>query len=102
MSRDADDAALVRERLVAHAFDLGDVDFIADLPQKHRSDAPAEQANVAGRTLRTIIEAAQSEVLLQTPYLVLSDEAQEMFRALQERQAPPRVVVSTNLSLIHI
>ena len=96
MSRDADDAALVRERLVAHAFDLGDVDFIADLPQKHRSDAPAEQANVAGRTLRTIIEAAQSEVLLQTPYLVLSDEAQEMFRALQEREKPPRVVVSTN------
>ena len=96
MSRDADDAALVRERLVAPAFAVGDVDFIADLPQKHRSDAPAEQANVAGRTLRTIIEAAQSEVLLQTPYLVLSDEAQEMFRALQEREKPPRVVVSTN------
>jgi phosphatidylserine/phosphatidylglycerophosphate/cardiolipin synthase-like enzyme len=35
-------------------------------------------------------------VLLQTPYLVLSDSAQAMFRAMHRRQPPPRVVVSTS------
>jgi phosphatidylserine/phosphatidylglycerophosphate/cardiolipin synthase-like enzyme len=96
LSRDADDDALVRDRLVGSAMQVGPVTFLADLPQKHRGDAPSEQRAVAGRGLREIIESARSEVLLQTPYLVLSDPAQEMFRDLQARPAPPRVMVSTN------
>ena len=95
MSRDASDDALVRERLVAHALPVGAVDFIADLPQKHRRSAPSNEVN-AGTTLRALVEAAKEEVLLQTPYLVLSDPAQEMFRTLQQRPEPPRVMVSTN------
>lgn len=95
LSRDASDDALVRERLVAHALPVGAVDFIADLPQKHRRSAPSNEVN-AGTTLRALVEAAKEEVLLQTPYLVLSDPAQEMFRALQQRPEPPRVMVSTN------
>jgi phosphatidylserine/phosphatidylglycerophosphate/cardiolipin synthase-like enzyme len=46
--------------------------------------------------LRALIESAHDEVLLQTPYLVLSKPAQDMFRALQRRPDPPRVIVSTN------
>ncbi|BCT92316.1 phospholipase D family protein [Lysobacter helvus] len=95
MSRDASDAALVRERLVAPAMQVGAVRFLADLPQKHRRSAPSNMV-VAGQGLREIIEASQKEVLLQTPYLVLSDQAQDMFRALQARPAPPRIVISTN------
>src|SRR4030095_10818281 len=65
------------------------------LPQKHRRSAPDNEP-VASNTLRALVESAQREVLLQTPYLVLSDPAQEMFRALQARPVPPRVVISTN------
>ena len=95
MSRDASDEALVRERLVAPAMEVGPIRFLADLPQKHRRSAPSNMV-VAGEGLRQIIESAQHEVLLQTPYLVLSDQAQDMFRALQARPTPPKVVVSTN------
>jgi len=95
MSRDADDAALVRERLVAPAIPVGAVQFFADLPQKHRRSAPRDEL-AASDSLRGLIESAQREVLLQTPYLVLSKPAQEMFRALRKRPSPPRVVVSTN------
>jgi phosphatidylserine/phosphatidylglycerophosphate/cardiolipin synthase-like enzyme len=35
-------------------------------------------------------------VLLQTPYLVLSKPAQQLFERLHERPDPPRIVVSTN------
>jgi phosphatidylserine/phosphatidylglycerophosphate/cardiolipin synthase-like enzyme len=95
MSRDASDETLVRKRLAANALVVGAVHFIADLPQKHRRSAPTDQA-VAGEKLRELIESAQHEVLLQTPYLVLSEPAQDMFRALRQRPAPPRVVISTN------
>jgi phosphatidylserine/phosphatidylglycerophosphate/cardiolipin synthase-like enzyme len=43
-----------------------------------------------------LIESGQREVLMQTPYLVLSKPAQDMFRRMQDRPEPPRVVVSTN------
>jgi len=96
MSRAASDAATVRERLVSRAMPVDDVEFHADPPQKHRREADGTERLAAGNALRELIAGAQDEVLLQTPYLVLSKPAQELFRELQARESPPRVVVSTN------
>lgn len=97
VARAADDKDLVRERLVEPAIPVGEVLFIADLPQKHRRDRElAASAVHASPLLNQLIESAQDEVLLQTPYLVLSDQAQDMFRRMHERPDPPRVIVSTN------
>ena len=94
ISRDADDAQLVSERLAGAAISVGEVEFIADPPEKHRAaweeDAPATVR------LREIIEGAREEVLMQTPYLVLSQPAREMFAGLRAREDGPRVVISTN------
>jgi len=95
MRADAADAALVRERLVEPALPVGDVRYISDTPDKHRAENAASRA-VASDSLRGLIESAQDEVLLQTPYLVLSDAAQEMFGQLHERADAPRIVISTN------
>ena len=94
ISRDADDATLVNERLTAAALAVGPVEFIADLPQKHRSERKGAAPSTAG--LRELIDSAQREVLLQTPYLVLSQPAQQLFRDLHDRDDAPRVIVSTN------
>ena len=93
ISRDADDPMLVGA-LAALAMPVGAVDFISDLPQKHRKG----NAGVAPATkgLLGLIEGAREEVLLQTPYLVLSPHAQDLFRELHQRDDPPRVLVSTN------
>ena len=97
VSRTAGDTALVRERLADAALPVGEVLFIGDLPQKHRRDREAAAAAVyASPLLNNLIESAQDEVLLQTPYLVLSKQAQAMFARMHERDPPPRVVVSTN------
>ena len=96
MSRAADDVDWVRERLVAPAMPVARVEYLADLPQKHRSSAPPGERAPASHGLRDLIASARQEVLLQTPYLVLSDPAQQLFRDLQQRAAPPRIVVSTN------
>lgn len=94
IGRDADDAALVRSRLVDAAMPVRDLRYIGDLPEKH--DAVDDSNATSSPLLRDLIDAADERVLLQTPYLVLSKPAQRMFHALQQRPSPPRVVVSTN------
>ncbi len=94
-STEASDEAVVDARLVRAAMAVGAVSYVADLPQKHRREEPPDAAP-AGSKLETLIAGAQSEVLLQTPYLVLSDPAQDLFRSLRQRPAPPQVIVSTN------
>lgn len=98
MLRDADDAALIDERLVQRALPVGAVDYISDSPAKHddRRDEGFVDVSRASGSLRDLIESSHHEVLLQTPYLVLSRPAQQMFRSLQQRPEPPRVIVSTN------
>lgn len=97
MSRNASDAALVEHELVSQALPVGKVEFIADLPQKHRRDRKrAEAAMQTTPGLNQLISSAQQEVLLQTPYLVLSKPAQQLFRELHDRPSPPQIIVSTN------
>ncbi|RDZ26846.1 phospholipase D family protein [Lysobacter silvisoli] len=94
MRRDAGDFERVRERLASQALLVDGVRYIADSPDKHRGDGSGGAP--ASDSLRGLIESAQTEVLLQTPYLVLSDSAQDLFRQLRKRPQPPRVIVSTN------
>ena len=91
----ASDATVVDERLVSTAMRVGAVNYVADLPQKHRREQP-DGAAPAVPELKALIEGAQTELLIQTPYLVLSDAAQDVFRALHQRKPPPQVIVSTN------
>ena len=94
MVRDAGDGALVRTRLADHALAVGAVEYLADLPQKHSDEHRGPSR--ASEGLRELIDGANSEVLLQTPYLVLSHPAQRLFRQLHARRPPPRVIISTN------
>jgi phosphatidylserine/phosphatidylglycerophosphate/cardiolipin synthase-like enzyme len=91
----ATDADIVDERLVEPALPVGAVAYIADLPQKHhRRDA--EAASAADSELEALIASANDEVLLQTPYLIMSDRASEIFRQMRQRPSPPQVNVATN------
>ncbi len=95
LSAEADDEALVHDRLAQAAMPVGAVKYVADLPQKHRRERPVDAAPAVPE-LKALISGAQSEVLIQTPYLVMSDAAQNLFRELRERKPPPQVIVSTN------
>jgi len=95
MARDAGDPAVIQERLVEPALSVGEVKYVADLPQKHRREHGSDAAPSAPE-LETLIGNASQEVLLQTPYLVMSKQAQDIFRTMRKRQSPPKVLVSTN------
>ncbi|GAB3339923.1 phospholipase D family protein [Marilutibacter aestuarii] len=88
----AADPAVVQERVARRAFRVGEVRYLSDTPEKHSGLVGAGTS----RSLRELIESARDEVLLQTPYLVLSPAAQDMFRQMHERPDAPRIVVSTN------
>ncbi|NZA26155.1 phospholipase D family protein [Luteimonas sp. SJ-92] len=94
ISRDADDPLLVHERLVQAALPVGAAAYVADPPDK--DGGSYEEIAPSTVHMRELIESAADEVLLQTPYLVLSRPAQEMFEALHARPDGPRVVISTN------
>ena len=94
------DAADVRARDQAYAnaeIQTGAVQFIADLPAKHRKGPTAVRKQDAfSSELGQLVASTQSEIIMQTPYLVLTNAAQRSVAALQDRPEPPRVIVSTN------
>ena len=88
MSAVAADPALVRERLAGRALPVGRVAYLADRPDKHHEGV----TDGGAPGLASLLSHAEREVLLQTPYLVLSDRAVEVFRELRARPRPrPRL-----------
>lgn len=99
VSDEANDPGYVSRAFVDTALSVASVRYVADLPRKHRRERPNQPANgqhVTEPQLDALIASAQTEVLLQTPYLVLSKPARKLFRDLRKREQPPRIVVSTN------
>ena len=93
---DVGDAGVINERFVAPAMSVAGVQFIADLPAKHRDDVVPGEVALASDVLQQLIASTQDELLLQTPYLVLSKPAQQVFRTLHRQPDPPRILISTN------
>jgi putative cardiolipin synthase len=91
-----EDGTAIRDRFVTPALSVKGVQFIADVPSKHRDSADREASARASNGLEQLIASARDEVLLQTPYLVLSKSAQRVFKTLHRRPEPPRVLISTN------
>ncbi len=78
---------------LARAVRWGRVDFIHDLPGKN-GDTWLHGGGLTAETLAGLVGGAQSSVVIQSPYLVLSDRAIEVFRKAAERGV--RVRISTN------
>src|SRR5690606_31514734 len=81
------------DALAQAALPVADANYSAGLPGKH--DGVQDGHGEATGGLRGLIESAEDVVLLQTPYLVLSGPAQDVFRSLHRREGAPRVIVST-------
>lgn len=92
----AADTALLRKHLGAAMVPVANVEFVADPPGKHGGPTDAGGKAPASTGVRAVLEAARDEIVMQTPYLVLTHGAQRMFRDLHNRPGPPRVIVSTS------
>ncbi|RCS28563.1 phospholipase D family protein [Rhodanobacter denitrificans] len=91
----AEDPAWLQAWLVDPSLRVGKVDYFSDLPSK--TDKPDKQRALEfTRHIMRMISEAKEQVVLQTPYLVMSRRAQSIFRRLHRLGEPPQVIVSTN------
>lgn len=90
----ARDGAAVMARLQPFTYGVGPVEFYGDLPGKH--DFAPEMRKDATNSQMEALRNARREILLQTPYLVLSRPARKLFREIYMQQPRVPVIVSTN------
>ena len=91
----AGDVAWLQAWLVEPTLHVGKVEYFSDLPSK--TDQPEKKrAQDFTRNIMAMVGDAKHEVLLQTPYLVMSRRAQRIFKRLHRNADPPQVTVSTN------
>lgn len=94
MAAMAADGAATWQALSGFALEVGRVDFFGDKPGKHEHPDPTQTG--ASKAMRDLVAETQHEVVMQTPYLVLSGAAKRVFKRLQKRAKPPRIWVSSN------
>jgi phosphatidylserine/phosphatidylglycerophosphate/cardiolipin synthase-like enzyme len=95
LARDADDADGIRTRFVERALRVGRVDYFSDAPGKP-DPAGAPHGNELSQRILKLVRDAHSQIVVQTPYLVLSPTAREAFARLHRERPGLRVIVSTN------
>jgi cardiolipin synthase C len=91
----ASDAAGMASRFLPGVFEVERVQYFWDRPNK-RYERPHPASRDLTQQIKSLIEGTERELWMQTPYLVLSRTARGLFRELADREAPPRVVISTN------
>jgi putative cardiolipin synthase len=67
------------------------VEFISDLPGKNAGTSGLGGGGRTSATLARVIQGAQRRVVIQSPYLVLSDSAMAMFRGVRARGVDVRI-----------
>ncbi|HSE13577.1 MAG TPA: phosphatidylserine/phosphatidylglycerophosphate/cardiolipin synthase family protein [Rudaea sp.] len=96
LSRLADDAGYIAAHFSALALRVGRVDYFADAPGKPQEDDDQPPVDELGQRIMALVAGARSRIVLQTPYLVLSSTAREVFGTLHKTRPGVRVIVSTN------
>jgi len=72
----------------------GKVEFISDRPGKNDNRVRLGGGGLTAVALARLVERARDRIVIQSPYLVLSDKAMDLFRQVKTRGA--RVRISTN------
>ncbi|HXE65745.1 MAG TPA: phospholipase D family protein [Rhodanobacteraceae bacterium] len=92
---EAEDPQWLADNLLDHSLNVGLVDYFYDLPSKDEAVHGPDSRELT-RDLMKMISDAREQIVLQTPYLVLTKRAGKIFKALQQKQPPVQVIVSTN------
>jgi phosphatidylserine/phosphatidylglycerophosphate/cardiolipin synthase-like enzyme len=92
---EAEDPDWLALHLVDAGLRTGRVDYFSDLPGKTDDPHKRSVREFTAHLMHMLADAKQ-EVVLQTPYLVISKHARRLFERLHQEAPPPRIIVSTN------
>lgn len=79
---------------LAQQMTWGNVEFISDLPGKNDNKVRLDGGGQTTSELGELVQSAKMRVVIQSPYLVLSDKAMGLFRGITGRGVSVRI--STN------
>ena len=79
---------------VAAGIEWGQVEFISDLPGKNDRRLSLGGGGATSRALADLVRRARTRIVIQSPYVVISDEAGALLKEALERGV--RVRISTN------
>jgi phosphatidylserine/phosphatidylglycerophosphate/cardiolipin synthase-like enzyme len=91
----ATDPDYIERRFIATSHRVNRVEFKADRPRKAFVRNDERDLDISA-DMRSAVTGLEESILMQSPYLVLSDPAVEMLRALRESNPDVRITVSTN------
>ena len=94
MNAAVQDSAGVMTQLGKYLVWVNEVDFLADLPSKHNDHNPGRAE--ASLALYDLVSNSRQEIIMQTPYLVMSRPARNVFRTLHRKKDSPKIIISTN------
>jgi putative cardiolipin synthase len=93
--RQIDSTAHIEERFVQPAFPVARLAYFSDRPRKQSSPGGSAGKDITGE-LYDLLVTAQHSVVIQSPYMVLSRRARDIFKDLKERNPDIELVFSTN------
>jgi putative cardiolipin synthase len=76
---------------LARQMTWGKVEFISDLPGKNANRVFLDGGGPTTSALARLVQSAQVSIVIQSPYLVLSDKAMEVFRQITARGVTVRI-----------
>jgi putative cardiolipin synthase len=95
MLEQVDDLQQMKELFVAPAFEVERLKYFSDLPRKHEFPDDA-LPNDTTPELYEVLTSARHSVVIQSPYMVLSMRARDLFSGLRKRNPDIELVFSTN------
>ena len=92
---EAEDQAWLAEHVASDSLYTSKVEYFSDLPAKTEQPTRREAREYTAHLMR-LVSNAKKEVVLQTPYLVMSRRAEKIFKNLHREDPAPQIIVSTN------
>jgi len=89
------DARWLNERFVMQTFPADIVEFVADEPGKNNTLGYYGLGQITHR-LKKEVSQAEEEIVIQSPYFIMSAKTRRFFKDLREKQPGLQVKVSTN------
>jgi len=89
------DPERMRVLFVEPAFEVDRLAYFSDLPRKSTPTAAAAERDIT-LVLHGLLLSAERSVVIQSPYMVLSKEAREVFRELRVKNPGIELIFSTN------
>jgi len=92
---EAEDPDWLAEHITSDTLHASNVEYFSDLPAKTEQPTRRQALEFTAHLMQ-LVSHAKKEVVLQTPYLVMSRRAQKIFKRLHREDPSPQIIVSTN------